>query len=72
MSHARFVNLARLPGFGDATAPEDDTCMCPECLGDKVDEFNEPCIFCGGLGYYVEEPINRAAVHQQRKQQEQA
>lgn len=46
----------------DATCPpEDDTCLCPECLGDKRDEFGEPCIFCGGLGYYFDEPVNLTA-----------
>ena len=56
MSHARHVNIARLPGFGDAAPPEPGPwCECADCEGTGKDEQGEECEFCQGLVSYYDE-----------------
>jgi hypothetical protein len=75
MSHARHVNVARMPGVGDWWTPPDDPpyvdCPCCDARGwvNKLDEDNKPfrdvCEACEGMKYLdaeTGEPYDRVAL----------
>ena len=74
MSHARHVNVARMPGVGDWWTPPDDPpyIECPCCGGRKsvlkLDDDNKPwrdvCEVCRGTGLLDEDgqPYDRDAL----------